>query len=136
MSVILTIHDESTSGHVYHRLPLEFPSERITVRELIRERVYQEVQDFNRREGDQVFCGLVQPADAEKLLNGNRPEYRLKQHRMIDWKQQFEMATQSFCKNGFLILIDNKQAESLDQEFVITGATEVSFVKLTLLVGG
>ena len=62
-------------------MPLEFPTERITVRELIRERVYQEVQDFNRKQGERVFRGLVQPTDAERVLNGRRTEYRLKRHR-------------------------------------------------------
>ena len=49
MPVTLTIRDETTSGDVYGERPLEFPTERITVRDLIRERVYQEVQDFNRQ---------------------------------------------------------------------------------------
>jgi hypothetical protein len=136
MSVTLTIRDETAAGNVYSELPLEFPSERITVRELIRERVYQEVQDFNRREGERVFRGLVQPTDAERVLNGDRPEYRLKQRRQIDWKEQFEKALAAFGGNGFFILIDDRQAESLDQEFTVRPSSEVSFVKLTPLVGG
>ena len=135
MSVTLTVRDETATGQVYHERPLEFPSERITVRELIRERVYQEVQDFNRSQ-DQVFRGLVQPTDTERVLNGNRPEFRLKKHRQIEWKEQFENAVEAFDRNGFLILVDNAQAEILDQEFVVGHGTEVSFVKLTLLVGG
>jgi hypothetical protein len=136
MSITVTIRDETASGAVYHELPLEFPSERITVRELIRERVYQEVQDFNVRQHEQIFRGLVQPTDAERVLNGSRQEYRLKQHRQIDWKPQFEKALEAFERNGFFILIDNQQAESLDQEFDVNPATQISFVKLTLLVGG
>lgn len=136
MSVIVTIRDESAAGNVYQETPLEFPTEQITVRELIRERVYQEVQDFNRRENEQVFRGLVQPTDAERVLNGSRPEYRLKKHRQLDWKSQFENALESFQKNGFLILVNERQAESLDQEFVVGAGAQISFVKLTLLVGG
>jgi hypothetical protein len=136
MRVALTIRDETASGAVYQERPLEFPSERITVRELIRERVYQEVQDFNRQQDQQVFAGLVQPTDTERILNGQRPEYRLKKHRVIEWKAQFEKAMEAFQRNGFLILIDEKQANNLDQEFVIRHDTQVSFVKLTLLVGG
>jgi hypothetical protein len=136
MSVTLTVHDETASGQIVHELPLEFPSERITVRELIRERVYQEVQDFNRRQDERVFRGLVQPTDAERVLNGNRAEYRMKKHRPIEWKAQFAKAVDAFTKNGFLVLVDNKQAESLDQEFIIGHGTQVSFVQLTLLVGG
>jgi hypothetical protein len=136
MSVTVTIRDETAGGSSYHEMPLEFPSEKITVRELIRSRVYQEVQDFNRDQDQRVFRGLVQPSDAERVLNGNRPEYRLKQHRQLDWKEQFEKATAAFEQNGFFILIGDRQAEGLDQEFTITPSTEVSFVKLTMLVGG
>jgi hypothetical protein len=132
----LTIRDETAGGDVYSEIPLEFPSERITVRELIRERVYQEVQDFNQKQGEQVFRGLVQPTDTERVLNGHRPEYRLKKHRKIDWKPQFEKAIEAYERNGFFIIIDDKQAESLDQEFSVTPSTTVSFVKLTMLVGG
>ena len=136
MSVTLTVRDESSVGEVFHEMPLEFPSERITIRDLIRERVYQEVQDFNRNAHEQIFRGLVQPIDAERVLNGKRTEYRLKQHRDLSWKDQFERATEAFDRNGFLILIDDKQAESLDQGFTIGHRTQISFVKLTLLVGG
>jgi hypothetical protein len=136
MSVTLTIRDETASGDVYHELPLEFPSERITVRELIRERVFQEVQDFNRRQDEAVFKGLIQPTDTERILNGRAPEFRMKKRREIDWKQQFEKATDAFGRNGFFVLIDDKQADSLDQEFVIGHGTQVSFVKLMPLVGG
>lgn len=136
MSVTLTVRDETTSGDVYHERPLEFPTERVTVRELIRERVYQEVQDFNRNANERVFRGLVQPTDAERVLNGKPTEYRLTTHRTIEWKPQFEKAIEAFDRNGYFVLIDDKQAESLDQEFVIGHGTLVSFVKLTLLVGG
>ena len=136
MSVTLTIRDETAAGRTYHEFPLEFPSERITVRELIRERVYQEVQDFNRRSADSTFRGLVQPTLAERILNGDQTEYRLKTKREINWKEQFDQAVKAFDANGFLVLIDNEQAESLDQEFNVRPTTQASFVKLTLLVGG
>jgi hypothetical protein len=136
MPVTLTVRDETAAGDVYQEIPLEFPTERVTVRGLIRERVYQEVQDFNRRRDEQVFRGLVQPTDAERVLNGKRTEYRMKAHRDIEWKAQFEKAVEAFERNGYFILIDDRQAESLDQEFVIGHGTLVSFVKLTPLVGG
>ena len=136
MPITLTIRDETATGSVYHEVPLEFPSERISVRDLIRERVYQEVQDFNRKSNEQIFRGLVQPTDAERVLNGNQQEYRLKQHRQIEWKPQSEKALQAYERNGFLILVDDKQTENLDQVFEIGHDTQISFVKLTPLVGG
>lgn len=136
MSVTLTIRDQTASGETFHEIPLEFPSEWITVRDLIRERVYQEVQDFNIQTRQDIFRGLVQPTGAERVLNGNRHEYRLPEKRQIEWKPQFEKALEAFERNAFFILIDDCQAETLDQEFEIRGTTQVTFVKLTLLVGG
>jgi hypothetical protein len=135
MPATLTVLDETASGRVYQEVPLEFPCEKITVRELIRQRVYQEVRDFNLRQ-EQVFRGLVQPTDAERVLNGAVDEYHLKEHRRIEWKPQFEKALEAFKHSGFLVLIDDKRAASLDQEFVIGPKTQVSFVKLTIIVGG
>jgi hypothetical protein len=43
MPVTLTIRDETTQDRNGHAFTLYFPAERITVRELIRSRVYQEV---------------------------------------------------------------------------------------------
>lgn len=136
MAVTLMVRDETAAGHVIDERSLEFPSERINVRDLIRERVYQEVQDFNLKRGDGVFRGLVQPTDAERLLNGKPTEYRLKSDRPIDWKLQFAKAVEAFERNGFLILIGDRQAESLDEEHIIGHGTTISFVKLTLLIGG
>ena len=136
MPITVMIRDETTAGAVLHELPLEFPGERITVRELIRERVYQEVQDFNRREHDAVFRGLVQPTDSERVLKQGRTEYRLERHRMIDWKPQYDKALEAFSRMGFLILVDDRQAAGLDDAFTVTPTTQISFVKLTMLVGG
>ena len=136
MPVTLTIRDETTAGDVYGERPLDLPTERITVRDLIRERVYQEVQDYNVGTGERVFRGLVQPTGAERVLNGKPTEYRLRENRQVGWKPQFEKALAAFEQNGFFILVDDRQVEGLDEEFVIGRGTLVSFVKLTPLVGG
>jgi hypothetical protein len=131
MSTTLRVHDETTGGKTTHELSLEFLTERIDVRELIRSRVYQEVQDFNL-DTKGVFRGLVQPTDAEQTLNG----FRLRKPRKIDWKEQFEHATEVFEAGRILILIDDKQATSLDDEILVCPGTDVTFLRLTPLVGG
>jgi len=134
VSTTLMIRDETATGSPVHEFPLEFASERITVRELIRERVYQEVSEYNfrsQRDGV-VFRGLVQPTDAERTLNG----FKVPKNRDIDWEAQFARAIDAFGRNGFFILVDDRQAETLDQPIVISPGTQVSFVKLTPLVGG
>jgi hypothetical protein len=134
--MLLCVRDETPSGQSLYELSLDFLNERITVRELLRERVHHEVKEFNRRQEDPVFRGLVQPTHAEQILNGPRIEYRLKQHRTIDWEAQFARALDGFERNAFFVIVDDHQAESLDQEFIIGPATSVTFVKLVPLVGG
>jgi hypothetical protein len=131
MATTVTVRDESTSGTTLHEFVLDLLVERITVRELIRSRVYQEVQDYNRRLPER-FKGLVQPTDAEVTLNG----FKLNKTRQIDWKAQFEKALEAFEANRVLILVDDRQVESLDEEIVVQPQTKVSFLRLTMLVGG
>jgi len=127
----LTIHDETTSGDKTHTFTLECLTERLTVRELIRARIYQEVQDYNQRQPE-YFRGLVQPTEAERVLNG----YKLRARRQINWQEQYERALDAFGRNGFFVLVENRQADSLDDEFEVKVDTEISFVRLVPLVGG
>jgi len=131
MPATLTIHDETSSGQKTHSFTLECLTERMTVRELIRARIYQEVRDYNTREPE-YFRGLVEPTQAERTLNG----YRLRERRKLDWQEQFQRATEAFERNGFFVLVGHRQAERLDEEFEVKVDTEVSFVKLVPLVGG
>jgi hypothetical protein len=131
MPTTLTIRDESTGEGTLHEFALEVLTERITVRELIRSRVYQEVQDYNRRQ-PKVFHTLVQPADAERTLNG----YKLAKPRQIDWQQQYAKAVHAFEARHFLVLVDDREVETLDEEITVAPHTSVSFLRLTPLVGG
>ena len=131
MPATITIHDETSTGETLNTLTLDLLTERITVRDLIRSRVYQEVKDYNVAKKGR-FCGLVQPTDAERVLNG----YNLAKNREIDWRKQYDAALESFEANGFLLLVDDRQMESLDEEVVISPTTQVSFLKLVPLVGG
>lgn len=129
---ILTIKDETALGQVLHELELSLSEDIITVRELIRQRVYAEVEAYNRKAGE-LFYGLVQPTDTEATLNG----YRLKNNRLfIDPEKQFYVALDAFRKNGFFILVDDRQVDGLEEEILVAEDTSVSFVKLTQLVGG
>lgn len=131
MPTTLTIHDETTSGRKTNTFTLDCLTEHLTVRELIRARIYQEVQDYNLKEPE-YFRGLVEPSNAEKVLNG----YKLRAKRKIDWEEQYQKALEAFERNGFFVLVGERQAESLDQQFEVKVDTEVSFVKLVPLVGG
>lgn len=131
MGHTVTIFDETLPGAKTKRLTLDCLTEKMTVREIIRARIYQEVQDYNQRQ-QEFFPGLVQPSEAERTLNG----FRMKKPRPLDWEAQYAIALESFGRNGFIVLVNDRQAESLDEAFVVAADAEVSFVRLTPLVGG
>jgi len=68
----LTVRDETPTGGTLAELELRFAAEQMTVRELIRTRVAQEVRLHNAKSGlgRARFFGLVQPSAAERELNG------------------------------------------------------------------
>lgn len=130
MSTAVVIRDETPGGET-RQWTLELLSERLTVAELIRSRIYQEVKDHNVRQ-NATYHGLVQPKGTEPTGRG----FRLKKPRQIDWKEQYELALEAFRKNQILVLIDDHQAESLDEEVQLRPGSEVTFLKLVPLVGG
>jgi len=102
-----------------------------TPREIIRSRVREEVERHNQFLPE-VFCGLVQPEESERILNG----FRMKAKRPLDWQAQVERACSSFQRNGFLLIVNGRQAIDLDERIDLREDSEVQFVKLVPLVGG
>jgi hypothetical protein len=86
MPLTLSVLDEATNGERRAAGPFEFETVAITLRELIRARVQQDVRRFNESESE-PFHGLVQPEESERLLNGvpSRP--------LLVWQRQFEKAS-------------------------------------------
>ena len=131
MPTAVTVRDRTTLGETAGELTLEFLTERVTARELIRGRVYQEVTEHNARQAG-LFTGLVQPRDAERTRGG----FRLRSPRRIDWAEQYAAALAAFARNGFLLLVDDRQVTDLDAEIELRHDTAVCFLRLVPLVGG
>jgi hypothetical protein len=127
----VTILDKAASGEQFLARQLEVTSERVTLRELILERIRKEVDEFNHEQSD-VFSGLIQPTDTERVLNG----YRLKSRRQLNWEHQYAKALEAFEKNGFFVIVDGRQVEDLDEVIPLRESSEVHFLKLVPLVGG
>ena len=135
MSVMLKVCDETTSGEKGPEFTIDFLTETISVRDLIRTRVYQEVSDYNSRRQrgrSEVYRGLVQPREAEKVLGG----YQLPRERVLDWNEQCDAACDAFSSGKILVLVDVRLAEALEETITVRADTRVSFLKLVPLVGG
>ncbi len=126
----ITIVDESMVG-AKRSWGLDFLEETVSLRELIRRRIYQEVTEFNARKAG-YFHGLVQPTGAERTLNG----FRLAPAHRLDWQVQYEKAVEAFLHHAYIVLVDDRQLTHLDAPVTIQATTEVTFLKLVPLVGG
>jgi hypothetical protein len=125
MSTALKIRDETTfslGANDDRDFTLDIAEERITVRDLIRARVYREVHDYNLDQPE-YFQGLVQPSDAERSLNG----FKMRTRRRIDPEKQFELARRAFYSNGFILLVDDRQVDELEGEIEIKPDTRSPF---------
>jgi hypothetical protein len=129
----LLIRDETTAslGKTEHTFTVHVSGEKISLRELIRLRVTQEVEEFNSRK-PLVFRMLVQPNDTERTLNG----FKFDKPRLVDPVIQYEKAIEAFEANGFIVLVDDFQVQELEDEIVFQPETAVTFLKLVPLVGG
>jgi hypothetical protein len=126
----MTIRDETAAGGAVGSIVLDIPGT-VTLRELIRLRVREEVARYNAQPTER-FRGLVRPTEAEEDLNG----YRMRTLTRIDWERQADAAVTAFGRNGFFVLVADRQVEDLDEELTLDEASDVAFVRLVPLVGG
>ena len=135
LATTVTVRDETTLGQRTNELTLEFLTERVTVRELIRSRIYQEVTEYNAAQSG-YFRGLVQPSAPDPTAGGTAGDSRPRERRRIDSEAQFERALRAFRANGFLVLVDDRQVTALDEEIELRHDTSITFLRLVPLVGG
>jgi hypothetical protein len=56
--------------------------------------------------------------------------------RRVDWEQQAGQALESFRRNGFFVLVADRQVTELDEALELTADTDIRFIRLVQLVGG
>ena len=127
----IIVKDETIGGEIKNAFTMETEAKTATVKELIKLRIYEEVNKHNQTTPE-FFNSLIQPTQAEMTLNG----YKMKKNQKIDPEKQYYLALDAFIKNGYFLIINDKQVESLEQEIVIENDLELQFIKLTPLVGG
>jgi hypothetical protein len=129
----ITVRDRAASGKPFHEIALTFNANEVKLREIIAERIRMEIDQYERKVATSFANNLVRPTDAEACLDqttGERPR------RRINAEEQIATAFQAFERNGFFVLVGDGQVTNLDDPVSLTGNPEISFIKLTPLVGG
>lgn len=131
MKISVTVHDQSSTGRPAGSVQLEDIPSAIRLRDLIRTRVREEVARYNAAPKD-VFAGLVMPEGAERTRDG----FAMRRRRRVDWEKQADLAIEAFGRNGFFVLVDDRQVTDLDEELDLDADSDIRFVRLVQLVGG
>ena len=128
---MIVIHDEDVRGNRFHTLRINAENDEVSIRGLIKLRIETEIGRFNMQRPVCFFC-LVQPENSEVTPRG----FRLKEHREINWQTQFKVAQQAFEKKHFIVNVNGKDVQSLDDTIKLDQAIEVIMIKCMDIVGG
>jgi enoyl-CoA hydratase/carnithine racemase len=145
MQAVLKVKDECFGTGSNERRPafdLKLVSQRMSARDVIRQRIADEIATANARAIEHAeahartrsFLIAFEPSSPEAALNAPRSPKR--RQEIFDEQAEYDRAILAFEKRQFIMLLDERQIENLDDEFGLTGANEIVFLYLTPLVGG
>jgi hypothetical protein len=129
MAVALRIVDQTLGVPRHVSRELQLVSERITLRELLKRRIEEEVAELNA--GQNETQPLIVPTEQERQLNGTGSR-----RQPIDPEKQLAAAVKAFERRRIVVIVDDRRVLDLDQPIVVTPDMEVRFLKLVPLVGG
>lgn len=125
---------------------VEVVHEQVTAGQLINQTV--ESQIHNLEESHHLSQERVSRALQRQYLTEVEMHEQAKQGRIglssnvlptlhpIDIKEETAKAMDAFRRRTFLILVDGKQIDSLDETLALTPSSKIVFLRLTPLVGG
>lgn len=128
----LIIHDETVTGSILNQIKINLSETCLSARDLIRERVFQEVKAFNSRRSDYFHGLLIQPEKAERVFDG----YRVCPTCKLDPEKQFYLAMNAFKKQDFFLMINEDTIADPEQAITLSDCTKVSFLKVRPVIGG
>lgn len=144
-SMAFILFDEHL-GQCYPAGEVQLPNAKATVRDIIRARVELELErdeDRRKTELETKRAALVRPGEVETALNGDRGAYGLgslflsypksKRANVDAFVRQAEAAFES---GRYFLLLNDRQAESLDEEIDLGRTSEATFLLITPLQGG
>ena len=146
MSAVLRIRDEFFGTRAEEDPPeaiLSLASQRVSPREIIRQRVFAEVAEINdrrmsharRHERTRSLLIDVEDGSAEQKLNHSLPKRR-QTGRLLDAEAEFAKALEAFEANRFVMLFDDRQVGGLEDDLTVMPGSEATFLHLTPLKGG
>jgi hypothetical protein len=125
------IQEASFSGKILDEIFLEIEQEITSVAEIIANHVIQQVTCSNNQLKKQQKS---YQNDFEQELNLHTS--RVKNRALFDTEKEIYKANSAFQNKQMIVMIDNKQAQSLEEEVFLNENTTIRFLRLMPLIGG
>lgn len=133
----ITIKEEVFGTGKINEIPIQFSSERITLSDLIQQKVSAKIKEVNHDIKTKNISPFYKTTQ-EQVLNQDAIQKRFAKLNdgTIDPEKAGYEALSGFQRNVFFVIIDGKQREDLEEELTLTQNSEVRFIQLMPLVGG
>ena len=128
MSFPIVIREKSASDAITVVFSASFPFEKISVRDLITEKVKQEITQRQTQ-------SKITLTEKERKLNAKQGHIEVS-GRQLDLDSEIQKALDGFRRNAFFVIIDGEQYTDLERELIWHKKLEVTFLRLIPLVGG
>lgn len=126
----LLIKEENFAGKILDEILLDIESKSLTLKELIQKKIAQNISHQNQK--IQIEQKQYENEFEQKL----NPNHKAWEKKKLDTEKEVYRALEVFNNNGFLVMVDNRQITDLEEEILVFDDTQVSFIRLTQLVGG
>lgn len=139
MGINVRITDEIFGKSKLSIFELSYPSEKVTIREIITRRVEEEVARVNYKKQDpdrikaehRMFLAGLTKISPEVLLNAD-----IKRKKPVNSVSAVKTALQAFEAGRFFVFFNDNQYETLEAKVTLTPNSEIIFLRLTPLMGG
>lgn len=108
-----------------------------TVGDLIAHVVRAEVAAYNRREHDRRFLRVLTEQQIEAQAAAGKVQAEVREHAQpADTDTSVETALEAFADGLFLVFLDDREVESVDELVPLRDDLRVRFVRMVPLAGG
>lgn len=110
----------------------------LTLGDLIERIVREEVKNFQKRQQDRQFLRALSAAQIDEAAERGKIEMGASEVGIqeVNPDQAVGAALQAFEDGLYLVVIDETEYRSLDQQVFINPDSRITFIRLTMLTGG
>lgn len=109
----------------------------LTLRDLLVSVITREVEAFNERQEQRLILHILKPDDiAAGVVRGKIDMGGHDEAQVASVEDAVAAALQAFADRLYLVFLDGRQVEALDEEVAVHDESHLTFVRLVPLIGG